>query len=138
MEHQAWLESAELYALGALDGGELTRFEAHVPDCSVCRERIEISTEAIALVPQSLVRLAAPVELNSRISTEIADETPAYRFVHAAEGDWQELAPGIVAKVLHLDPSRQCVTALVRMAPGSRYIDHRHRQAEELYVLPGG
>jgi anti-sigma factor ChrR (cupin superfamily) len=59
-------------------------------------------------------------------------------FVKASEGRWRELAPGITAKVLFLDPISRRATALVRMAPGTTYAPHRHTEAEELYVLEGG
>ena len=30
MNHEEWIEQADIYALGALDGDELTQFEAHL------------------------------------------------------------------------------------------------------------
>lgn len=59
-------------------------------------------------------------------------------FVRASEGKWIEMAPGVTAKVLYLDPVSRRATALVRMAPGSAYAPHRHAEPEELYVLEGG
>lgn len=59
-------------------------------------------------------------------------------FVKASEGTWQEMAPDVSVKVLFFDPVSRRATALVRMAPASRYAPHRHAEAEELYVLEGG
>jgi hypothetical protein len=36
MAHEEWLERAEIYGLGALDGDELGQFEAHLVECRVC------------------------------------------------------------------------------------------------------
>ena len=67
-----------------------------------------------------------------------APHTSMLTFVRSGEGQWQPLADGVTAKILHFDPISQRATALVRMAPGARYAPHRHAEAEELYVLEGG
>jgi len=135
--HEEWLEKAEVYALGALDGDELAQFEAHLPGCSFCRERIKDSGEILAAFSKSLVPIAPPSIIKSQLFDRIDVQQPGYHFIHAAQGEWQEMAPGIVAKILNVDTAQQRVTALVRMAPGSRYGNHRHTQTEELYVLEG-
>jgi anti-sigma factor ChrR (cupin superfamily) len=66
------------------------------------------------------------------------DPSKGLTFVSASEGAWQEMAPGVSAKILFLDRASRRATALVRMAPGSHYAPHRHAEAEELYVLEGG
>jgi len=41
MNHEEWLARAEFYALGALDGEELSLFEAHLaPGCASCKSRM--------------------------------------------------------------------------------------------------
>ncbi len=62
---------------------------------------------------------------------------PGLAVVRSSEGQWQEIAPGVIMKSLSVDSDRDRVTALVRMGAGSRYGTHRHAQAEELYVLEG-
>jgi quercetin dioxygenase-like cupin family protein len=59
-------------------------------------------------------------------------------FIEAAEGVWQEIAPGVTAKVLSLDAISRRATALLRIAPGTGYAPHRHTEMEELFVLEGG
>ncbi|ULA64116.1 MAG: Cupin7 domain-containing protein [Nitrospira sp.] len=59
-------------------------------------------------------------------------------FIKAAEGVWQEIAPGVAAKALSFDLVSRRATALLRFAPGTRYPPHRHTEMEELYVLQGG
>ena len=41
MVHEEWLERAEIYGLGALDGDELIQFEAHLAACPVCEVHAE-------------------------------------------------------------------------------------------------
>ena len=41
MAHEEWLERAEIYSLSALDGDELTQFEAHLgAGCPVCERHV--------------------------------------------------------------------------------------------------
>lgn len=86
-----------------------------------------------------------PTSLRSRLLDRVRNEThlprrslPPLTFVRASEGTWQEMAPGVTAKILHFDPVSRRATALVRMAPGSVYAPHRHAEPEEFYVLEGG
>lgn len=85
-----------------------------------------------------------PTSLRSRLLDRVRNEThlpertlPPLTFVRASEGTWQEMAPGVTAKILHFDPVSRRATALVRMAPGSVYAPHRHAEPEEFYVLEG-
>ena len=80
-------------------------------------------------------RLMARVEGHTDVRL---DPFKGLTFVKASEGAWQEMAPGVSAKVLFFDSVSRRATALVRMARGSRYAPHRHAEAEELYVLEGG
>ena len=83
--------------------------------------------------------------LRNRLLDQIRNErhpspptTKPLTFVRASEGEWVEMGPGVMAKVLYFDPISRRATALVRMAPGSVYAPHRHAEPEELYVLEGG
>lgn len=89
--------------------------------------------------------LAPPAALRNRLLNQVRNEsrpspplTKSLTFVKASEGEWIEMAPGVIAKVLYFDPVSRRATALVRMAPGSLYAPHRHAEPEELYVLEGG
>lgn len=92
---------------------------------------------AAPVAPRSSLkeRLMARVEGHTDVRL---DPFRGLTFVKASEGAWQELAPGISAKVLFVDPVSRRATALVRMAPCSSYAPHRHAEAEERYVLEGG
>lgn len=138
MEHDAWLEQAEFFALGALAGEELRAFEAHLAaGCAQCRKTIQETTRALDQLPAALAPIAPAPSQKSRLFERIDSENPGLTFVHANEGDWPEMLPGIFVKVLHRDDKTGVVTALCRMAPGSRYANHRHTQTEEVLVLEG-
>jgi anti-sigma factor ChrR (cupin superfamily) len=138
MEHENWLELAEVYAAGALDGEERARFEAHLAEgCPQCHARIRDAREALAEMSHSIEPVLPAPAIKERILKQIDSEASGLVFIHADEGSWIEPEPGILAKILNLDMDRQCVTALVRLAPGARYAAHRHLGSEEVLVLEG-
>lgn len=68
MPHDKWLEQAELYALGALDGAELREFETHLgTNCRDCEREVARSREAVAVLPRSLAAVAPPAALKARV-----------------------------------------------------------------------
>jgi anti-sigma-K factor RskA len=78
MNHNEWLERAEIYALGALDGEERVRFEAHLAaGCSACETRLRETGEALTLLPQSLQSLPAPPAVKARLLAQIGSRTAA-------------------------------------------------------------
>jgi anti-sigma factor ChrR (cupin superfamily) len=138
VEHEKWLKLADYFTLGALEANELARFEAHLSTgCRLCKERLKETEEALVQMSRSLEVIAPPASAKTRVFEQIGKEKADYLFVHASEGEWQQVVPGIFAKVLSMDPVRQRVTALVRMERGSRYTDHRHASTEEVFVLEG-
>ena len=96
-----------------------------------------LALTAASVTPRASLRerLMARVEGHSDVRF---DSLKGLTFIKASEGTWQEMAPGVSAKVLFFDPVSRRATALVRMAPGSSYAAHRHAEAEEFYVLEGG
>jgi anti-sigma factor ChrR (cupin superfamily) len=136
--HEEWSDLADVYALDALEGEELTQFNVHLASgCALCQARIHETTDALALVPGSLEPLKPPNTAKTRVFAEIDKDKPGHFFVHAQEGEWREIAPGIAAKVLAMDDTRKRVTALMRMQKGARYADHRHALTEEMFVIEG-
>lgn len=65
-----------------------------------------------------------------------AQSSPVFS-LHANEGDWTEIGPGLTAKTLFVDQTRGFVTSLVKMAPGGALPPHRHTGDEQFYVLEG-
>jgi quercetin dioxygenase-like cupin family protein len=138
VEHEEWLERAEFFALSTLGGEEQTQFDAHLSSgCALCKARVRETVELFSQLPSSLEPIDPPTSVKTQVFEAIAKEKPDYQFVHAVEGDWREMAPGIVAKILSMDETHQRVTALVRMQKGSRYSNHRHALTEELFVIEG-
>ncbi|MGH7812347.1 MAG: cupin domain-containing protein, partial [Candidatus Binatia bacterium] len=135
MEHEEWLARAEVFAVSALEGEELAQFEVHLAaGCALCEEKARETAEVFARVSDSLQRLSPPSAVKTRVFAEIERDKPGHLFVEAQEGEWREIASGIVAKVLAMDDTRKRVTALMRMQKGARYADHRHALTEEMFV----
>jgi anti-sigma factor ChrR (cupin superfamily) len=138
MDHENWLEIADFYAAGILEPDELAKFETHLSaGCLQCQTRIRETQEAIAAIPASLEAVSPALALKERILTRIDLEKAGLVFIDADEGAWVEAEPGIFAKILNMDAERGRLTAMVRLAPGSRYAAHRHLGSEEVLVLEG-
>jgi len=99
MNHEEWLERAEIYALGALDGEELKEFEAHLASgCALCESRLVESRETLVGLPRSLAPLEPPPRVKAELLRRIAPETKSF----GAETTrspwlWWNLAGGLVA-----------------------------------------
>lgn len=75
MNHDEWLERAEVYALGALDGEELTQFEAHLASgCRPCEHHLRETREILTLLPRSLPPLVPPPAVKARLLAQLAGE----------------------------------------------------------------
>lgn len=145
-------ELAALYALGALDGEEAETFARHLEaGCAICQAEVDSLKEVVDYLGTSVRPVRPQMTLRNRLMDRlgIAPQAPPARegrsdvqetgltFVRAAEGIWQEPAPGVSIKTLYVDRLSGRITALARMAAGSSYLPHRHAAAEELYVLEG-
>jgi len=77
MNHDAWLELADVYALGALEGEELTQFEAHLATgCALCPARLRETREALTALPTSLPPVPPPPALRARVLERVDAERP--------------------------------------------------------------
>ena len=135
-------EQAVLYALGLLEAGEARAFGVHLEEgCAACESELRQFEQVVAQLGFSAGAVQPPAavraQLMSRIGSQATSALPGLLFVRSGEGLWQDLADGISMKVLFADPTQARVTAVVRMAAGSRYGAHRHAAVEELYVLEG-
>ena len=62
----------------------------------------------------------------------------ASRFVDVENLPWEKTAyAGIEQKTLLIDKQTGLITALMRMAPGTRLPEHEHVKIEQTYVLEG-
>ncbi len=144
---------AALYALGLLEGDEARHFEAHLgAGCQPCRADLAafrevaglLALEAKPIKPAGRLRAAVlaratapPHAVSPQPSAAPAAPPPGFSFVHAEEGAWMELAPGVTLKVLRTDLVQARGTALMKVAAGARYAPHRHGGMEEIYVVEG-
>ena len=75
MNHETWLDQADVYALGALEGEELVQFEAHLATgCTICAARLRETRETLRVLPESLPRVAPSPALRARVLERIAAE----------------------------------------------------------------
>jgi len=135
---------AALYALGSLDPAEAASFERHLTEdaCDVCRRQVD----AMAGVCGDLALAPSPVTPSPAVRTRILREiggapataTAGLAFAFVADGEWIELKPGVLRKMLMAprpgDPSR---SYLIRMEPGAVLDRHGHRGFEHCYVVAG-
>lgn len=77
------------YLLGALEGDELERFEAHLGGCVACREEVEALRGAVDLLPAAATPVEPPPELRGRIMAVVNAEAQ----VLAASGPDADAAP---------------------------------------------
>ena len=146
---------AASYALGSLDGEELRSFEQHLQEgCSVCQTELDRFMSVAAQLGGGVQAVQPRASLREKLLTRIKQESSqnedvslpttqsrekqsGLTYVRAVEGAWQEIQPGVTAKILYVDSVQGRITALGRMTAGSSYTPHRHASPEEFYVLEG-
>jgi anti-sigma factor ChrR (cupin superfamily) len=141
---------AVLYALGALSQHEARSFEEHLESCETCKaelESFEITVRALAFsAPYEEPPARARAELLARMPASAPGPTVEPRktddegqliSIRASEGEWRELAEGVLSKKLHVDPVTGTATSLVRMLPGAVLPVHHHKGAEQFFVIEG-
>src|SRR5262245_17703317 len=150
------------YAMGTLDVGFRRALEQHLEGCALCRRELAVQHRLVGELA-AVAREAEPsrdvwtaIEAAVRTpETRAGAETPDARpwrawasdagprageftLVRDSEAAWEPAgAPGVEARRLHVDRSRNTATMLVRMAPGTSYPAHRHGGREECFVLSG-
>ncbi len=93
-----------------------------------------------ALLPLHGASSEAPApDLWDRIETAIdrEDAAPGSRTIASDEGVWEQFAPGIERKVVHVDRAAGTQAYFVRMAKGAILPGHDHASDEHCVVLDG-
>lgn len=148
---------AALYALGALTQHEVRAFENLLADDNngLAEELAAfeaVTTHLAFAAPEHAPSFSARESLLTRITQAshpaITSKEPQLQFVspeqasqvfsvHANEGEWVEVGPGLTAKTLFVDQRHGTITSLVKMAPGGALPPHRHLGNEQFYILEG-
>lgn len=152
---------AALYALGALTQHEARAFENLLTECNndLTEElaafqavSVQLGLAAQECAPSPTVRenLLAEISKAQPSVTSPATDSKDYQLpfvtpvqhsqffsLHANEGEWQKIGPGLTAKTLFIDQALGTVTSLVRMAPGGALPPHRHKGNEQFFILEG-
>jgi anti-sigma factor RsiW len=135
-------ELVAAYVLGALPPVGAAALEEHIAECSACSAELEsLKPVADSLVAWPTDVLRPPASLPSQLARRIATETGTAPVLPEArawqEPEWEDVAPGILCKILATDTERDRVTMLVRLLPGVSYPPHTHAGIEELHLLAG-
>lgn len=88
--------------------------------------------EGVAPVAPLPDRAAA---VKARIAERVRRERSRFLTVHAGDGSWVRLAPGVRSKLLHDDGAMR--SFLLRLEPGARLPSHGHAAEEACVVLEG-
>lgn len=83
MSHDELKDLAPIYALGALDGEDLSRFQSHLDGCSECRALVAEHEQAAASLAYSLPETAPSPEVKRRIERVIR-RRPVWLYTLAA------------------------------------------------------
>ena len=76
MNHETWLERAEIYAVGALDGREKTDFEKHLETgCALCTVRVSEASEVLGELSAGLDLQVPGESLKQAVLARIESET---------------------------------------------------------------
>lgn len=136
-------EDLALYAFGLLERDQAAEIDFHLSaGCAVCSRELQ----AFENVAVELAQPAAPPpELKHLLFDRIRrpvdspeEPEPGLVIHRAGTGKWQPTPwKGITYRRLHHDPATGMVTSLLRVKPGGRYPAHRHRAAEQSWVLEG-
>ncbi len=101
-------------------------------------QTLELLGANIKPVPLLLERT---LSLRARIMDSIEESVPNpivdLVTIRASEGDWQEIAPLIYKKVLHIDLSTGIESYLLRVESGAQSPAHEHPHDELCLVLEG-
>jgi hypothetical protein len=98
--HEAFEELAAVYAVGALDGDDLTRFEAHLAQgCERCAQTLVEAHEALARMALADVPAIPPAEVKAALLARVAADArrPARSRSRASWVPWAAATAAVAA-----------------------------------------
>ncbi len=112
-EHERLLDSLGAYALEALTAEERAEVDGHLERCASCRKEVEVLSAVVHHLPSAAPQVAPPVQLRTRIMTQIeaeaelmraagsnADRVPGRRWAPAAALLFRPLGAAVAAGLL--------------------------------------
>ena len=102
MTHDETFETlVAVYAVGALDGDDLVRFEAHLAEgCAACEAALRESTEALAGLARDVPRGIPPAHVKEALLGRIAESAPTARRAGAGPSRLRWLAGAAAAVII--------------------------------------
>ncbi|HTR73746.1 MAG TPA: anti-sigma factor [Solirubrobacterales bacterium] len=118
-EHDARLEEAAAFALGALDAERVDDFERHLEGCERCQEELRWLAPAVRTLPEAVAQQAPPPELKKRLMDEVRTDARRER---AAEGSgFGEWLRGLRVGGMTWKPLAGLAAAVLIVAAGIGY-----------------
>ncbi len=135
-------ELVSAYVVRALPLSEASTIEAHIATCEHCRQELQKLrpiVDSFSSWPAEILTPSTSIwgRLLERIEAEPPKRSQPATRREWQEPEWEEVAPGISCQLLATDTEQDCVTMLVRLAPGVAYPPHSHAGVEELHLLLG-
>lgn len=84
MSHAELQELAPVYALGALDGDDLARFQGHLAECEACRADVRAYGDAAVAIARAAPAAAPSPELRVRVLAAVRPRRRFWMFAAAA------------------------------------------------------
>ena len=138
---------AAAYSLGALEPAEAGEFEEHLTrGCQICRAELEGFSATVSALGLSAAEHEPQRETRSTLLSMLDGDhkhsdamlsQSQFLSIRGGEGDWQEMADGVLIKPLFVDNASGLATSLVKMLPGASLPRHRHRGVEQFFVIEG-
>jgi putative transcriptional regulator len=137
-----------LYALGTLSEREARDFEDELALASdAARAEVAEFDAIVAQLGLSAPEATPSAQVRDQLLARIAREshptklaaTPAttHLDIFSHEGKWTQLFEGVYSKVLFVEPTNGYVTSLLKMTPGSRVPNHKHKGNEQCMIMAG-
>src|SRR6185436_8881313 len=102
-DHETYESLAAVYAVGALDGDDLARFEAHLAEgCERCEAIVRESREALTRTVLAASRAVPPPEAKAALQARIAAIPPSARALRRGWLTWVAATAAVVALAVML------------------------------------
>jgi hypothetical protein len=93
-DHDARLEEAVAFALGALDPDRIDDFKAHLTSCDRCQQELRWLAPAVRALPEAIEPRTPPPELKVRLMAEVREDLAAEKQQARAEKRRERAAAG--------------------------------------------